>query len=113
MCRPSASLISRAPVIRFCAPARLKGVSSRRLRHEYDSQVRRYLWGGHFWSGSDFAGSCGGAPLTVVKQYVENQHWWTGSNLSHIARATVSFTQSSRPVGGCICICICERQHPS
>ncbi|MET9041148.1 IS200/IS605 family transposase, partial [Streptomyces mirabilis] len=23
--------------------------------------------------GSYFAGSCGGAPLTVVKQYIENQ----------------------------------------
>ncbi|WP_405969375.1 IS200/IS605 family transposase [Streptomyces sp. NBC_00988] len=51
----------------------LKGVSSRRLRQEYNSHVRRYLWGGHFWSGSYFAGSCGGAPLTVVKQYIENQ----------------------------------------
>ncbi|MCX4427643.1 IS200/IS605 family transposase [Streptomyces mirabilis] len=51
----------------------LKGVSSRRLRQEYDAHVRRYLWGGHFWSGSYFAGSCGGAPLTVVKQYIENQ----------------------------------------
>ncbi|WP_329460666.1 IS200/IS605 family transposase [Streptomyces sp. NBC_01497] len=51
----------------------LKGVSARMLRKEYDGHVRRYLWGGHFWSGSYFAGSCGGAPLTVVKQYVENQ----------------------------------------
>jgi putative transposase len=51
----------------------LKGVSSRRLRQEYDSHVRQYLWGGHFWSGSYFAGSCGGAPLTIVKQYIENQ----------------------------------------
>lgn len=51
----------------------LKGVSSRRLRREYDAHVRRHLWGGHFWSGSYFAGSCGGAPLTVVKQYIENQ----------------------------------------
>lgn len=51
----------------------LKGVSSRRLRQEYDSRVRRYLWGGHFGSGSYFAGSCGGAPLTGVKQYIENQ----------------------------------------
>lgn len=51
----------------------LKGVSSRRLRQEHDSHVRRYLWGGHFWSGSYFAGSCGGAPLTIVKQYIENQ----------------------------------------
>jgi len=51
----------------------LKGVSSRRLRQEYDAHVRRHLWGGHFWSGSYFAGSCGGAPLTAVKQYIENQ----------------------------------------
>lgn len=51
----------------------LKGVSSRRLRQEYNTHVRRYLWGGHIWSGSYFAGSCGGAPLTVVKQYIENQ----------------------------------------
>ncbi|MET7519737.1 transposase, partial [Streptomyces sp. NPDC005480] len=50
-----------------------KGVSSRYLRKEYDAHVRRYLWGGHFWSGSYFAGSCGGAPLTVVRQYIENQ----------------------------------------
>ncbi|MER6066747.1 IS200/IS605 family transposase [Streptomyces sp. NPDC001792] len=51
----------------------LKGVSARLLRKEYDAHVRRYLWGGHFWSGSYFAGSCAEAPLTVVKQYIENQ----------------------------------------
>ncbi|MFF0226766.1 transposase [Streptomyces sp. NPDC004629] len=51
----------------------LKGVSFRYLRQEYSSRVRRFLWGGHFWSGSYFAESCGGAPLTVVKQYIENQ----------------------------------------
>ncbi|MEE1671365.1 IS200/IS605 family transposase [Streptomyces sp. WAC07094] len=51
----------------------LKGVSARLLRREYDTHVRRYLWGGHFWSGSYFAGSCGGAPLTVVQHYIERQ----------------------------------------
>ena len=51
----------------------LKGVSSRRLRQEYDRHVRRHLWGGHFWSGSYFAGSSGEAPLTAVRQYIENQ----------------------------------------
>lgn len=56
----------------------LKGVSARLLRKEYDAHVRRYLWGGHFWSGSYFAGSCGGAPLTVVKQYIERQKRPTG-----------------------------------
>ncbi|MBP0457234.1 IS200/IS605 family transposase [Streptomyces montanisoli] len=51
----------------------LKGVSSRRLRQEYDSHVRHHLWDGHFWSGSYFAGSCDGPPRTLVKQYIENQ----------------------------------------
>ncbi|MFD4258752.1 IS200/IS605 family transposase [Streptomyces sp. NPDC058534] len=49
------------------------GTSRPKAGGEYDSHVRRYLWGGHFWSGSYFAGSCGGAPLTVVRQYIENQ----------------------------------------
>lgn len=48
----------------------LKGVSARLLHKEYDAHVSRYLWGGHFWSGSYFAGSRGGAPLTVVQQSV-------------------------------------------
>ncbi|MEU9885010.1 IS200/IS605 family transposase [Sphaerisporangium sp. NPDC051011] len=51
----------------------LKGVSARLLRKEYAAHVREYLWSGHFWSGSYFAGSVGGAPLTVVKQYIEQQ----------------------------------------
>ncbi|MFB6783517.1 transposase [Streptomyces sp. NPDC056352] len=28
---------------------------------------------GRFWSGSYFTGSCDGAPLHVVKDYIENQ----------------------------------------
>ncbi|MGW6157637.1 IS200/IS605 family transposase [Streptomyces sp. NPDC055144] len=51
----------------------LKSVSSRKLRQEYSTHVHRYLWGGHLWSGSYFTGSCGGAPLTIVKQYIEKQ----------------------------------------
>ncbi|MGI5490926.1 IS200/IS605 family transposase [Microtetraspora malaysiensis] len=51
----------------------LKGVSARMLRKEFGTHVRTYLWGGHFWSGSYFAGSVGGAPLTVLKQYIEEQ----------------------------------------
>ncbi|MFI7223518.1 IS200/IS605 family transposase [Nonomuraea angiospora] len=51
----------------------LKGVSARMLRKEYSTHVRTYLWGGHFWSGSYFAGSVGGASLTVLDQYIEQQ----------------------------------------
>ena len=51
----------------------LKGVSARYLRQEHSAHLRRYLWGGHLWSPSYFAASCGGAPLAVVKEYIENQ----------------------------------------
>jgi putative transposase len=51
----------------------LKGVSARLLRKEYGAHVRKYLWRGHFWSPSYFAASCGGAPLSIVKEYIENQ----------------------------------------
>jgi putative transposase len=51
----------------------LKGVSSRRLRQEFTSRVNQAITHGRFWSGSYFAGSCGGAPLQVVKDYIENQ----------------------------------------
>ncbi|MGW7519886.1 IS200/IS605 family transposase [Streptomyces sp. NPDC054796] len=51
----------------------LKGVSSRRLRQESTGRVNQAVPHGRFWSGSYFAGSCGGAPLQVVKDYIENQ----------------------------------------
>jgi putative transposase len=51
----------------------LKGVSARRLRQTFPTHVRRYLWGGHFWSRSYFVGTCGGAPLSVLKAYIYNQ----------------------------------------
>ena len=51
----------------------LKGVSSRLLRKEYGTHVNKYLWGGRLWSGSYFAGSVGGAPISVLRQYIEDQ----------------------------------------
>ncbi|MFJ8078265.1 IS200/IS605 family transposase [Streptomyces sp. NPDC096176] len=51
----------------------LKGVSSRYLRAEFTGRVNQATMHGRFWSGSYFAGSCGGAPLQVVKDYIENQ----------------------------------------
>lgn len=51
----------------------LKGVSARRLRQEFPDHIRKYLRGEHFWSPSYFAGSCGGAPLAIVQDYIENQ----------------------------------------
>jgi putative transposase len=51
----------------------LKGVSARMLRKEFGAHVGEHQQGDHFWSGSYFAGSVGGAPLTVLKQYIEQQ----------------------------------------
>ena len=52
----------------------LKGVSSRRLWQEFPDLRRHYYRANKLWSGSYFAGSVGGAPLSVVKQYIEQQN---------------------------------------
>ncbi|MBT2505471.1 IS200/IS605 family transposase [Streptomyces sp. ISL-98] len=51
----------------------LKGVSSRYLRQEFTDRTNRATIHGRFWSPSYFAGSCGGAPLSIVRQYIEQQ----------------------------------------
>jgi len=50
----------------------LKGVSSRLLRTERPNMEKRY-WNNVLWSPSYFAASCGGAPLSIIKQYIEQQ----------------------------------------
>ena len=50
----------------------LKGVSSRFLRQEFP-ELEQYYWKGGLWSTSYFIASCGGAPLDIVKNYIENQ----------------------------------------
>ena len=52
----------------------LKGVSARRLRSQFTGRVNRYSMHGHFWSPSYFAASCGGAPLSIIRQYIEQQN---------------------------------------
>lgn len=51
----------------------LKGVSSRLIRKKNYPTIQNALWGGSLWSPSYFAGSCGGAPLSVIRQYIEQQ----------------------------------------
>jgi putative transposase len=51
----------------------LKGVSSRRMRQEFPDLRSHYYRANRLWSGSYFAGSVGGAPLTALRQYIE-QH---------------------------------------
>ena len=50
----------------------LKGVSSRMIRKKHP-EIKKRLWKNHLWSSSYFAGSCGGAPLSTIRRYVENQ----------------------------------------
>ena len=50
----------------------LKAVSSRRIRQEFCDIAGTYKEP-VLWSRSYFAGSCGGAPLEVIKEYIENQ----------------------------------------
>ena len=51
----------------------LKGVSSRLIRKQNHPTIMKSLWGNALWSPSYFAGSCGGTPLDVVKQYIQGQ----------------------------------------
>jgi putative transposase len=51
----------------------LKGVSSRILRRDRPDMARLWALRSALWSPSYFCGSCGGAPLEVVKRYIEQQ----------------------------------------
>ncbi len=50
----------------------LKGVSSRLLRKKH-RDLLPYYWKGVLWSPSYFAASCGGAPIDILRQYIERQ----------------------------------------
>jgi putative transposase len=50
----------------------LKGVSSRHLRRRFP-ELENWYWQGMLWSPSYFAGSCGGAPISIIRQYIEQQ----------------------------------------
>ena len=51
----------------------LKGVSSRLLRGKGYASIQKALWGKALWSPSYFAGSCGGAPISIIRQYIDSQ----------------------------------------
>jgi putative transposase len=42
------------------------------IRIERPDMKKRY-WNNVLWSPSYFAASCGGAPLSIIKQYIEQQ----------------------------------------
>jgi putative transposase len=51
----------------------LKGVSSRLLRTHDFEKIKDKLWGNQLWSPSYFASSCGGAPIEIIRKYIEEQ----------------------------------------
>ena len=51
----------------------LKGVSSRKLRQDYADAISSIYYRGVLWSPSYFAGSVGGASISVIRQYIEQQ----------------------------------------
>lgn len=59
----------------------LKSASSRILRQKYKDEIDKFYWGKNtkLWHDSKCIVSCGGAPLEIVKQYIQNQ---SGGRLS-------------------------------
>jgi putative transposase len=53
--------------------ASLKGVSSRMLRKEFGDFHPWLKRRGVLWSPSYFASSCGGAPIEIIRRYIEDQ----------------------------------------
>ncbi|MHB8409534.1 MAG: IS200/IS605 family transposase [Acidiferrobacterales bacterium] len=53
----------------------LKTVSSRYIRKEFGSELKKVYWNKPvFWSRSYCILTCGGAPLSILKQYIEQQN---------------------------------------
>src|SRR5476649_1984807 len=48
----------------------LKGFSSHLIRKKNYPSIQKKLWGGALWSPSYFSGSCGGAPIEIIRQYI-------------------------------------------
>jgi putative transposase len=64
-------LVEADPQLGIAKPIqRIKGRSSRLLRQEFPWLKRRSP---SLWSNSTFVSTVGGAPLAVVKEYIENQ----------------------------------------
>lgn len=51
----------------------LKGNSSFTVRRECKAELVGKLWGKAFWTPSYFVASCGGAPIEVIRCYVQQQ----------------------------------------
>ncbi|MBO5567123.1 MAG: transposase, partial [Succinivibrio sp.] len=43
------------------------------IRSRQYPSITKTLWGKALWSPSYFASSCGGAPISIIRQYIEQQ----------------------------------------
>ena len=44
------------------------------LRKNNYPSIQKNLWGDQLWSPSYFASSCGGAPIEILRKYIEEQN---------------------------------------
>ncbi|KOP25577.1 transposase [Hapalosiphon sp. MRB220] len=52
----------------------LKSSTARMLKKEFPEKIKKHYWDKvSFWSNSYYVASCGGAPIEVLKQYIQNQ----------------------------------------
>jgi len=51
----------------------IKTVSSRLIRKEFQAHVEKYYWKPYFWTRAYCLLTTGGAPIEVLKRYIENQ----------------------------------------
>lgn len=51
----------------------LKTISSREIRKEFAQKLKPYYWKPVFWKRGYGYSSCGGAPIEVLKRYIQNQ----------------------------------------
>lgn len=52
----------------------LKTISSRTIRKEFADHINKFYWKPVFWTGAYCVISAGGAPLEVLKTYIQNQN---------------------------------------
>ena len=51
----------------------LKTVTSRAIRKEFEAHLKPFYWKPVLWTRAYYIASSGGAPLEIIKQYIENQ----------------------------------------
>ena len=51
----------------------MKTVSSRLIRKEFADHLSKYYWKPVFWTRAYCLLTCGGAPLEIIKKYIEKQ----------------------------------------